>query len=60
MIRKFEVRHYPNNDGFDQFTVRADDGSPYTDIILKDTNDPVELFRALAKWLEPAEEGEEE
>ena len=53
MTRTFEIRHTPNADLFDQFTIVADNGRPYWDKIIKATNDPVDLFVALADWLVP-------
>ena len=51
MTRTFEIRHTPNTDFFDQFTITADNGRPYEDKIIKTTNDPVDLFAELADWL---------
>ena len=53
MRRKLEFTHTPNTDGFDQFTVQADNGQPFIDKKTHTTNDEVDLFVALADWLVP-------
>jgi hypothetical protein len=56
MIRTFVIRDAKNDKGFDRFSVRTDNGRPYLEneeTIF--TNDPVDLFRALAGWVEEGE-----
>ncbi len=56
MTRTFIIKETKNDQGFHRFTVKTDNGRPYlenADPI--STNDPVELFRALAGWVEEGE-----
>lgn len=53
MIRTFEIRHRPNQDGFDQYTIRINNDSPFVDKQIRSTNDEADLFVALADWLVP-------
>ncbi|MFH2075134.1 MAG: hypothetical protein ABIJ57_07270 [Pseudomonadota bacterium] len=53
MIRKFVIRDAKNKWGFDRFVVTQDNGKPYLENAEPiSTNDPVDLFRALAGWVE--------
>ncbi len=53
MIRTFTIRDAPNKQGFDRFVVKQDNGRPYLENAEPiSTNDPVDLFRALAGWVE--------
>ena len=53
MIRTFTIKETPNDKGFERYWITQDNGRPYLEnppVI--GTNDPVELFRALAEFLE--------
>ncbi len=53
MIRTFTIRDAKNKQGFERFTVKTDNGKPYLENAEPiSTNDPVDLFRALAGWME--------
>ena len=51
--RTITITDLPNDHGFDRFTVTQNNGKPYLEnAAVKGTNDPVELFRSLAEFLE--------
>jgi hypothetical protein len=56
MIRTFVIKDAPNKQGFDRFCVTQDNGKPYLENAEPiTTNDPVDLFKALAGWVEEGE-----
>ena len=57
MLRTFEIRDTPNEEGFDRYTVRVDNGSPYEDTPpIVTTADPLKLMGILLAWLKEGEE----
>ena len=53
MVRTFTIRETKNDQGFDRYVAVSDNGRPSWNKIIKATNDPVDLFVALADWLVP-------
>ncbi len=53
MHKVFIIHDRPNKEGFERYCITQDNGKPYlenTEPI--STNDPGDLFKALAEWVE--------